>query len=70
MKNVYNFKAMLSSAMAGWSYNFFFFEKVRAEQSSVNNKSCSLQEKLPLNRRFDRTRCKLASFLRKEDSFG
>lgn len=60
---------MLSSAIAGWSYNFFLFEKVRAEQSSVNNKRSSRQEKLLLNRRFDRTRCKLAAFLRKEDSF-
>jgi hypothetical protein len=43
---------------------------VTAEQSSVNNITSFLQEKLHLNRRFDRTRCKLAVFLRKEDSLG
>jgi hypothetical protein len=59
---IYHFNSMLSSAIAGWEYNFFLFEKVTAEQSGVNNIRSSRQEKLPLNRRFDRTRCKLAAF--------
>jgi hypothetical protein len=43
---------------------------VTAEQSPVNNIRSSQQEKLLLNRRFDRIRGKLAAFLRKEDSLG